>query len=74
MLALYLLIGEPLLGHAAHRRMLAALQAGRTDARLRFYLGRTWQGWLLMPVTLAITLGLAGWLAVGCTLASPRSR
>lgn len=60
-LALYLLVGEPLLGRAAHRRMLAALGKGKPGVRLRFYLNWTWQGWLLMVVTLAITLGLAHW-------------
>lgn len=60
-LAFYLLVGEPLLGRAAHRRMLAALGAGKPGARLRFYLNWTWQGWLLLLVTLAITLGLARW-------------
>lgn len=71
LLALYLLIGEPLLGRASHRRMLAALQVGNAGARLRFYLSWTWQGWLLMLVTLAITLGLAGWPATRLGLRLP---
>lgn len=71
LLALYLLVGEPLLGRASHRRMLAALRSGDTGARLRFYLSWTWQGWLLMLVTLAITLGLAGWPATRLGLRLP---
>lgn len=59
----YLLIGEPLLGRASHRRLVAALDTGAAGVRLRFYLNWTWQAWLLMLVTLAITLGLAGWPA-----------
>jgi membrane protease YdiL (CAAX protease family) len=61
LLALYLLIGEPLLGRIAHRRLLAALDAGAVDARRRFYRQWTWQGWMLLLVTLAVTLGVAGW-------------
>jgi membrane protease YdiL (CAAX protease family) len=60
-LAGYLLIGEPLLGRIAHRRLLAALDAGQNEARLRFYRQWTWQGWTLAMVTLALTLGVAGW-------------
>jgi membrane protease YdiL (CAAX protease family) len=60
-LAAYLLIGEPLLGRIAHRRLLAALDAGDNEARLRFYRQWTWQGWALALITLALTLGLAGW-------------
>lgn len=71
LLALYLLVGEPLLGRASHRRMLAALHTGRTGVRLRFYLSWTWQGWALMLVTLAITLGLAGWPAARLGLRLP---
>ena len=60
-LALYLLIGEPLLGRHAHRQLLAALDAGMPDARRRFYRQWTWQGWALLLVTLVVTLGVAGW-------------
>jgi membrane protease YdiL (CAAX protease family) len=60
-LALYLLTGEPLLGRTAHRRLLAALDAGTPGARQRFYRQWTWQGWALLLVTLAVTLGMAGW-------------
>lgn len=60
-LACYLLIGEPLLGRRAHRRMLAALAAGAPGARLRFYLQWIWQGWVLLTATLFVTLGLAAW-------------
>lgn len=70
-LALYLLLGEPLLGRASHRRMLAALRSGGGGARLRFYLNWTWQGWLLMLVTLAITLGLARWPVARLGLCTP---
>ncbi|MBS0381286.1 MAG: CPBP family intramembrane metalloprotease, partial [Proteobacteria bacterium] len=61
LLALYLLLVEPWLGRAAYRRMLAALNAGDTGARLRFYLSWIWQGWALVAVTLLVTLVLAGW-------------
>jgi membrane protease YdiL (CAAX protease family) len=60
-LALYLLVAEPLLGRRSHRRLLAALDAGEADARRRFYLQWTWQGWALMLATLLVTLGIAGW-------------
>lgn len=60
-LALYLLIAEPLLGRRAHDRLLVALDAGVPDARRRFYREWIWQGWALLLVTLAVTLGLAGW-------------
>ncbi|GAB3782572.1 CPBP family intramembrane glutamic endopeptidase [Dyella agri] len=60
-LALYLLIAEPLLGRRAHNRLLSALDAGRPDARRRFYRRWIWQGWALLLVTLIVTLGLAGW-------------
>jgi uncharacterized protein len=60
-LALYLLVGEPLLGRRAHRQLLAALDAGEANARRRFYLQWTWQGWALMLATLLVTLGVAGW-------------
>lgn len=62
-LALYLLIGEPLLGRRSHRRMLTALDAGTPGARLCFYLQWTRQGWALLAVTLIVTLGLAHWPA-----------
>lgn len=67
----YLLVGEPLLGRASHRRMVAALATGNTGVRLRFYLSWTAQAWLLMLVTLAITLGLAGWPAARLGLRWP---
>lgn len=60
-LALYLLIGEPLLGRHAHRQLLAALDAGVPDARRCFYHQWTWQGWALLLATLVVTLGMAGW-------------
>ena len=60
-LALYLLIGEPLLGRRSHRRMLTALEARTPGARLRFYLQWTWQAWALLAATLIVTLGLAHW-------------
>ena len=60
-LALYLLVGEPLLGRHAHRRLLAALDAGVPGARRRFYRQWTWQGWVLLMVTLVVALGVAGW-------------
>lgn len=71
LLVVYLLVGEPLLGRASHRRMVAALATGNTGVRLRFYLSWTAQAWLLMLVTLAITLGLAGWLAARLGLRWP---
>jgi len=61
MLALYLLLAEPWLGRRAHRRLLAALDAGELDARRRFYRQWIWQGWALLLVTLGVTLGLAHW-------------
>lgn len=61
LLALYLLLAEPWLGRSAYRRMLAALDRGDAGARLRFYLRWTWQGWALVVVTLAVTLGAADW-------------
>lgn len=60
-LALYLLIAEPLLGRHAHRQLLAALDADAPGARRRFYRQWTWQGWILLLVTLLVTLGVAGW-------------
>ena len=71
-LALYLLFGEPLLGRRAHRRLLAALDAGEAGTRLRFYRQWTWQGWALALVTLAVTLGLAGWSPARLGLRLPR--
>jgi membrane protease YdiL (CAAX protease family) len=70
-LALYLLIGEPLLGRHAHRRLLAALDAGTPGARQRFYRQWTWQGWALLLVALAVTLGMAGWTPVQLGLCLP---
>lgn len=61
LLALYLLVGEPLLGRRSHRRMLATLDAGTRGVRLRFYLQWIWQAWALLAVTLIVTLGLARW-------------
>lgn len=60
-LVLYLLIGEPLLGRASHRRMLATVAAGARAARRRFYLQWIGLGWALLAITLLVTLGLAGW-------------
>jgi membrane protease YdiL (CAAX protease family) len=60
-LALYLLLAEPLLGRRAHDRLLAALDAGKPEARRRFYRQWIWQGWALLLATLVVTLGLAGW-------------
>ena len=71
-LALYLLIGEPLLGHRAHRRLVAALDAGASAARQRFYRQWTWQGWALLAATLLVTLGLARWTPTQLGLAAPR--
>jgi len=70
-LALYLLIGEPLLGHRAHRQLLNALDAGVPDARRRFYRQWTWQGWALLLVTLVVTLGVAGWTPTQLGLRQP---
>lgn len=61
LLALYLLIADPLLGRISQRRMLAAVAAGTHGARRRFYLQWTAQGWLLLAATLVVTLALAGW-------------
>ena len=71
LLAAYLLIAEPLLGRRGHRRMLAALNAGKAGARLHFYLRWTWQGWALVAVTLLVTLGLADWTPTQLGLVMP---
>lgn len=71
-LALYLLIGEPLLGRHAHRQLLAALDAGVPDARRRFYRQWTWQGWALLLVTALVTLVLACWTPAQLGLRLPR--
>lgn len=71
-LIMWLLLAEPLLGRAAHRRLLAALDNGDVDARRRFYLGWTWQGWALVLVTLALTLGVCGWTPVQLGLRLPQ--
>lgn len=60
-LTLYLLLAEPLLGRRAHRRLLAALDAGEAHARQRFYRQWIWQGWALLLATLLLSLGVAGW-------------
>ncbi|HEY0198009.1 MAG TPA: CPBP family intramembrane glutamic endopeptidase [Rhodanobacter sp.] len=54
LLVAWLLLGEPLLGRRSHRRMLAALDAGRDRARLYFYRSWTWQAWLLACLTLVV--------------------
>ncbi|MGC1547828.1 MAG: CPBP family intramembrane glutamic endopeptidase [Rhodanobacter sp.] len=72
-LAAYLLIGEPLLGRIAHRRLLAALDTGDSGARLRFYRQWTWQGWALALITLVLTLGVAGWTPAQLGLCLPHN-
>jgi len=59
-LAAWLLLGEPLLGRGSHRRLLAALDAGQPDARLRFYRSWTAMAWVLAGVTTLVVLG-NGW-------------
>lgn len=73
-LASYLLIGEPLLGRLSHRRMLAAVRAGRRHERMGFYLRWTWQAWVLLAVTLVVTLGLAHWSPARLGLRWPELR
>jgi membrane protease YdiL (CAAX protease family) len=60
-IALWLLLGEPLLGKRSYRALLAALDAGRADARVRFYRNWTLQGWLLMFAVLALAFGVLHW-------------
>lgn len=81
-LALYLLLAEPLLGRASPRRMLAALRPGDGDARLRSYL--SWRrnaalapmpphtaserwGWTALSVTAGVTEEVI-WRGFGLTL------
>jgi membrane protease YdiL (CAAX protease family) len=71
-LVAWLLLAEPLLGRAAHRRLLAALDDGDADARRRFYLSWTWQGWSLVLITLLLTLGLCGWTPAQLGLRLPQ--
>ena len=69
----WLLVVEPLLGRRASRRLGRALDRGEPDARTRFLLTWTWQGWALVAVTLAIARGLAGWSPAQLGLAWPRA-
>ena len=71
-LVTWLLLVEPVLGRVAHRRLLAALDNGDTDARQHFYLSWTWQGWALVLVTLLLTLGLCGWTPAQLGLRLPQ--
>ena len=57
----WLLLGEPLLGKRSYRALLDALDAGRADARARFYRSWTVQGWLLMFAVLALVFGILRW-------------
>lgn len=57
----WLLLGESFAGRRAWRAFRAALAAGLSDARLRFYRQWTWQGWLLAAITLVLALGILGW-------------
>ncbi|WP_017461643.1 CPBP family intramembrane glutamic endopeptidase [Dyella ginsengisoli] len=68
----WLLVAEPLLGRRASLHLGQALDRGEADARTRFLLAWTWQGWTLVGVTLAIALGLAGWSPAQLGLAWPR--
>mgnify|MGYP001021881361 CR=1 FL=1 len=68
----WLLVAEPLLGRRASLRLGQALDRGEADARTRFLLAWTWQGWALVAATMAITLGLAGWSPAQLGLAWPR--
>jgi len=69
-LVAWLLLAEPWLGRRSHRRLLAALDAGRPDARLCFYRSWTWQAWLLAAVTALVTWA-AGWTPVQLGLRLP---
>jgi len=69
----WLLVVEPLLGRRASRRLGRALDRGAPDARTRFLLTWTWQGWTLVAVTLAIALGMAGWTPAQLGLARPQA-
>jgi membrane protease YdiL (CAAX protease family) len=71
-LAAWLLLGEPLLGRWSHRRLLAALDAGRPGARLRFYRSWTAMAWALAAaVTLVVFAN--GWSPSGLGLRLPRA-
>lgn len=61
LLAIYLLVAEPLSGRRSIRRFLAALDAGTPGVRLRHYLTWTWQAWALALATLIVTLVLLRW-------------
>jgi membrane protease YdiL (CAAX protease family) len=59
-LALWLLLGEPLVGRWSHRRLLAALDANQPGARVRFYRSWTAMAWVLAAVTALVVLA-EGW-------------
>jgi len=71
-LAVWLLLGEPLYGRRSHRHLLAALDAGQGDARLRFYRRWTVLAWVLAAVT-ALVARAKGWSAVRLGLQWPHS-
>jgi membrane protease YdiL (CAAX protease family) len=68
----WLLLGEPLLGRWSHRRLLAALDAGQTRARLGFYRSWIWQAWLLAGVTLLVVRA-NGWSLTSLGLRLPHA-
>lgn len=60
MVLAWIAIGQPLLGRALHRRFLAALDAGRLDARVRFYRLGSAKLWLLAAIVLLLGIGSPG--------------
>jgi len=70
-LVVWLLLGEPLLGRWSHRRLLAALDAGRSGARLRFYRSWTSMAWALAAVTTLVVLA-NGWSLAEMGLRLPK--
>ena len=71
-LAVWLLLGEPLLGRWSHRRLLAALDAGQAGARLRFYWSWTTMAWALAAITTLVALA-NGWSPVDLGLRQPQA-
>lgn len=60
MVLAWIAIGQPLLGRALHRRFLAALDAGRPDARVRFYRLGSAKLWLFAAAVLLLDIASPG--------------
>jgi uncharacterized protein len=68
----WLLLAEPLLGRRAFRQLLAALDKGEAGVRVRFYRQWTWQGWLVVGITLLVSW-IQGWTPAQLGFAWPHS-